>query len=226
MLNAILPPEAFAGPDTVATARALLGKILVSYTDGIRTAGRVVETEAYLVNDAACHAHLARRTARTEPMFGPGGTAYVYLCYGIHHLFNIATNAPGTPEAVLVRAIEPMEGLDTMAARRGIPADNPRLTAGPGALTQALGVGARHNAVILPQEDLWFEDDGTRVPEDDIAAGTRVGVAYAGADALLPYRFWVRGNRWVSRAKGLPMLDETSKEKAPRSVRRASKKIE
>lgn len=199
----ILPALFFQRPDVRQVARELLGKILVTTVDGVRTAGRVVETEAYAAHDKASHAHLARRTNRTEPMFGAGGTAYVYLCYGIHHLFNISTNVAGIAEAVLVRAVEPLDGEELMAQRRGLQPGNYRLTAGPGALTQALGIGKAHNGKMLPQPKVWFEDDGFRLDEESMVAGTRVGVAYAGEDAYLPYRFWISGNRWVSRAKGL-----------------------
>jgi DNA-3-methyladenine glycosylase len=198
-----IPASFFQRPDVVQVARDLLGKLLVTEVAGERTVGRVVETEAYAANDKASHAHLARRTARTEPMFAAGGMAYVYLCYGIHHLFNISTNIEGIAEAVLVRAVEPVDGEEIMAARRGLQPGNFRITAGPGALTQALGIGKRHNAHPLPQPEVWFEDDGFPTEASTILSGTRVGVSYAGDDAHLPYRFWIGGNRWVSRAKGL-----------------------
>ncbi len=199
----ILAATFFQRPDVVQVARELLGKILVTEIGGERTAGRVVETEAYAASDKASHAHLARRTTRTEPMFGLGGTAYVYLCYGIHHLFNVSSNAAGVAEAVLVRGIEPIDGEEVMARRRGLTVGNFRITAGPGALTQALAIGKTHDGKALPQPEVWFEDDGFLVDDGDIVAGTRVGVAYAKEDAFLPYRFWIKGNRWVSRAKGL-----------------------
>ena len=203
MKSRVLPAGFFQRPNVAQVARELLGKLLVTEVQGERTVGRVVETEAYAANDRASHAHLARRTNRTEPMFGEGGTAYVYLCYGIHHLFNISTNVAGIAEAVLARAVEPMEGEYVMARRRGLQAGNFRITAGPGALTQALGIGKRHNGKLLPQEEVWFEEDGFRTDAEDIVTSTRVGVAYAGEDAYLPYRFWIRGNPWVSKAKGL-----------------------
>jgi DNA-3-methyladenine glycosylase len=199
----VLPAQFFQRPSVVQVARELLGKLLVTEVDGHRTVGRVVETEAYAANDQASHAHLSKRTNRTEPMFALGGTAYVYLCYGIHHLFNVSTNVAGIAEAVLLRALEPLEGEEIMSQRRRLKPGNFRITAGPGALTQALGIGKGHNGKALPQEEIWFEDDGFRVDEGEIIAGTRVGVAYAKEDAYLPYRFWIRGNKWVSRAKGL-----------------------
>ena len=203
MKSRILPATFFQRPDVVQVARELLGKLLVTEVNGEQTIGRIVETEAYAADDRASHAHLARRTNRTEPMFAAGGMAYVYLCYGIHHLFNISTNVEGIAEAVLIRGVEPMKGEEIMARRRGLPVGQSRITAGPGALTQALGIGKAHNGKALPQPDLWIEDDGFGVNEEDIIAGTRVGVAYAKEDAYLPYRFWIRGNRWVSKAKGL-----------------------
>ena len=203
MKSQTLSPAFFRRPDVVQVARELLGMLLVTEVEGERTTGRIVETEAYAANDKASHAHRARRTTRTEPMFADGGMAYVYLCYGIHHLFNVSTNISGVAEAVLVRAVEPVEGEDIMSRRRGLQPGNFRLTAGPGALTQALGIGRQHNAQPLPQREVWFEDDGFQLVEKSIIAGTRVGVGYAGEDAYLPYRFWISGNRWVSRAKGL-----------------------
>ncbi len=199
----VLSPEFFESPDVVHIARALLGKVLVSTTGGLRTAGTIVETEAYGADDKASHAHLQRRTVRTAPMFAAGGTAYVYLCYGIHHLFNVSTNKEGIAEAVLIRGIEPLEGVEHMMTRRGMATPHLRLTAGPGALTVAFGISARHNGLRLPTDDLWLEDRGFSVPEEDVVARTRVGIAYAAEDAYLPYRFSIRGNKWVSRAKGL-----------------------
>ncbi len=198
-----LTPSFFLREDVVAVARDLLGMVVVTEIAGQRTAGKIVETEAYAAFDKASHSHSNRRTARTEPMFGTGGTAYVYRCYGIHHLFNIATNKAEVAEAVLVRGIEPLEGVDIMLARRGMEEITPKLTAGPGNLTVALGIGKVHTGDNIFGEALWIEDRGLLPPADAIATGTRVGVAYAGEDAYLPYRFWIAGNRWVSKGKGL-----------------------
>lgn len=199
----MLRPEFFRRTDVVQVARDLLGKVLVTHTAEGLTAGMIVETEAYAAFDKACHAHAGKRTARTEPMFGDGGTAYVYLCYGIHHLFNIATNAAGTGEAVLIRALEPLEGLDLMLKRRGMHAPKYNLTAGPGALAVAMGIDRQFSGVPVFGPSLWLEDRGLSLFEEEIAVGTRIGVAYAEEDAYRPYRFWIKGNKWVSRAKGL-----------------------
>jgi len=200
-----LPPDFYLTDDVVAAARLLLGKTLVATDpDGRLTAGRIVETEAYAgVTDRACHAFGNRRTPRTETMYRPGGVAYVYLCYGIHRLLNVVVSAEGNPQAVLIRALEPLAGVDLMLRRRAMPRLHPRITAGPGALTQALGVGLHHNGLSLLGPDLWIADnpDHTTVQPAQIVASPRVGVAYAGPDALLPYRFRIKGNPYTSPAK-------------------------
>ncbi len=198
-----LTPAFFLREDVVQIARDLLGMVLVTEFDGQRTAGRIVETEAYAAMDKASHSHSNRRTNRTEPMFMTGGTAYVYRCYGIHHLFNISTNAADIAEAVLIRGVEPLEGIEVMQQRRGLPAVSPKISAGPGNVTVALGIPGRYTRNDVFSDTLWFEDRGLRPAPDEIAVGTRVGVAYAEEDAYLPYRFWIRGNPWVSKAKGL-----------------------
>lgn len=164
----------------------------------------ITETEAYAgAADKASHAFGNRRTARTEVMFAEGGVGYVYLCYGIHHLFNVVTNVAGIPHAVLIRAGEPLEGLDQMLLRRKKPSLTPALTSGPGTLSAALGIHTRHSGVALNGDEISIHDMGTNIAPSQIIATTRVGVAYAGADALLPYRFYIAGNRFVSKAKGL-----------------------
>ena len=204
MVNRRLNAAFYLNPDVVAVSRALLGKVLVSEVDGQRTAGMIVETEAYAgPDDQACHAYLRRNTKRTAPMFLEGGVAYVYLIYGIYNLFNIVTHKAGEPYAVLVRAVEPLEGLDVMLRRRGMDALRPNVSAGPGLLTIAMGITKALSGESLQGPELWIEDRGIIVPEGDIVSGTRVGVAYAGDDAFLPYRFSIRGNRYVSRGKGL-----------------------
>ncbi|ALI99470.1 DNA-3-methyladenine glycosylase [Rufibacter tibetensis] len=196
-----LTQDFFTRPDSVTIARDLIGKHFFSSFDGVLTGGMIVETEAYSgLNDAACHAHLGRRTKRTQVMYEQGGIAYVYLIYGIHALFNIVTNAEGIADAVLIRAIEPTEGIEEMQLRRGLTKVEPRLTAGPGLVTQALGISTQHNGTDVNGNEIWFEDRGVLVPEAQIVAGPRVGVAYAGADALLPWRFSLKGSRWVSKA--------------------------
>jgi DNA-3-methyladenine glycosylase len=190
-------------PDVLKIAQELLGKLLVTKIDGQRTSGRIVETEAYRgVTDRASHAWNNRRTKRTEIMYSHGGVAYVYLCYGIHHLFNVVTNVKDVPHAVLVRALEPVEGIDAMLWRCGKQKVDTTLTAGPGSLSKALGITTELTGESLSGDVVWIEE-ALPVPKAQIVAGTRVGVAYAMDDAYLPYRFSVRGNPWVSKGKGL-----------------------
>lgn len=182
-----LPPSFYLRNNVALIARELLGMVLVTHCEGVRTSGIITETEAYAgVHDRASHAYGGRRTARNEAMYGVGGTAYVYLCYGIHQLFNVVTNVRDVPHAVLVRAMLPLEGVEHMRLRRG---GTTLTTGGPGTLTQALGIGAVHNGADLRGRTIRIEDHGLRPPPRDITAGPRVGVDSAGADALLPYRF-------------------------------------
>ncbi len=181
--------------DVVHLSRRLLGKVLHTRIGGTHTAGVITETEAYAgVKDRASHAYGGRRTPRNEPMYGPGGYTYVYLCYGIHHLFNVVTNVPGIPQAVLVRAVHPYIGVEMMAERRS-PA--PPTTTGPGTLTQALGIRTQHTNLDLLDKTIWIEDHGIEVPEEAVVIGPRIGVGYAQEDALLPYRFHVQPSRLI-----------------------------
>lgn len=202
---AFLPARFFQGPDVQAIARDLLGAMLYCRTEGVLTGGRIVETEAYEgVTDRASHAYGGRRTDRTEIMYGPGGRAYVYLCYGIHHLFNVVTNVQGTPHAVLIRALEPVEGIAHMQARMGKPQAITQLCAGPGKLCKALGISLDHQGKILtPTQGIWMEPALQAVAAEHLGIGTRVGVAYAGEDAFLPYRYWIKDHPSVSKAKGI-----------------------
>jgi DNA-3-methyladenine glycosylase len=200
----ILPASFYTRKDVVKIAKELLGKVLVTNLDGIITSGIVVETEAYAgVSDKASHAFGNRRTARTETMYSEGGVAYVYLCYGIHHLFNVVTNIQDIPHAVLIRAIEPLDGIEHMLERRGKDHVVPALTAGPGAMSMALGIHTSQSGKSLSGNEIWLEDRGIKFPAKDIVTTTRVGVAYAQEDALLPYRFYVKDNKFVSKGKGL-----------------------
>ncbi|HVY75288.1 MAG TPA: DNA-3-methyladenine glycosylase [Puia sp.] len=188
--------------DVVRISRELLGKILVTRFDGLLTAGRIVETEAYRgVEDRASHAFGGRRTARTEVMFGSPGTAYVYLCYGLHHLFNVVTNKQGIPHAILVRALEPLEGIPVMLKRTGKKKADFTLTRGPGNLSRAMGLNKIHSGNDLHSDELFIADDGFRYAKEEIVVTTRIGVDYAGPDAELPYRFIVKGNPYVSARK-------------------------
>ncbi|HEV7231058.1 MAG TPA: DNA-3-methyladenine glycosylase [Bacteroidia bacterium] len=176
--------------DVVRISKELLGKSLFTRIGGKTTSGIIIETEAYAgVNDKASHAFGGRRTARTETMFGNGGFAYVYLCYGIHHLFNVVTNSAEVPHAVLIRAILPEKGLSTMLERRHKEKLVPSLCAGPGTVSEALGIKVSHTGTDLTGKTIWIEDRGLKIPNQSIVAGPRVGVDYAGKDALLPYRF-------------------------------------
>jgi DNA-3-methyladenine glycosylase len=186
-------------PGVVAVARDLLGKILVTEFDGRLTSGRIVETEAYNgVGDRASHAWSGRRTRRTEVMYGVGGAVYVYLIYGIHHLFNVVTNKKDVPHAVLVRALEPLEGIPVMLERRGKPRVDHTLTRGPGNVSKAMGLLTLHTGVSLLGDQIWIGDDGWRPKRGGIVATPRIGVDYAGRDATLPYRFFIKGSPWVS----------------------------
>jgi DNA-3-methyladenine glycosylase len=200
----ILTESFYARKDVVKIAKELLGKVLVTEIDGMHTAGIITETEAYAgAVDKASHAYGHRRTARTETMYKHGGVAYVYLCYGIHHLFNVVTNAEDVPHAILIRAVEPVEGIEYMLKRRGKEKLAPSLTAGPGAMSMALGIHTRHSGLSLQGPEIFIEDRGIKVSAKDIVAATRVGVAYAAEDALLLYRFLLKGNKYVSKGKGL-----------------------
>jgi len=195
-----LPASYYQSRDVVALSKDLLGKYLFTCIDGVITGGYIVETEAYNgVIDRASHAFGNRLTPRTKTMFMPGGIAYVYLCYGIHEMFNIVTSEEGQPHAILVRAINPTDGLEVMQSRRNMPVLKPTITMGPGSVAKALGISRAVNAFSLEGDTIWIEDKGLTFPDETIAAVPRVGVDYAGDDALLPYRFYVKGNPYVSK---------------------------
>lgn len=195
----ILPANFYLNQPTLQIAESLLGKLLISRINGMETSGRIVETEAYLgIQDKASHAFGNRRTARTEVMFGEGGQAYVYLCYGLHHLLNIVTQPAEIPHAVLLRGIDPVEGITEMQLRRGISKKDSRLTRGPGSLAKALGINTTHNRQSFCGPLLLIADDGFEYDKDIIGKSKRIGVDYAAEDADLPYRFYVKGNKNVS----------------------------
>jgi DNA-3-methyladenine glycosylase len=195
-----LQREFYLGPDVVAISRALLGKYLSTSINGLITGGYIVETEAYNgVVDKASHAFGNRLTPRTKTMFEEGGIAYIYLCYGIHEMLNVVTSVEGHPQAILIRAIEPIAGIDIMQARRNMEIVKPNITSGPGSVAKALGIDRKLNGISLQSDTLWIEDRGLNFNDDQIAAVPRIGVAYAGQDALLPYRFYVKGNKYVSK---------------------------
>lgn len=195
-----LPKQFYQRLEVTDIARELLGMYILTCIDGNITSGKIVETEAYMgITDKASHAYGGRRTARTETLYRPGGIAYVYLCYGIHHLFNVVTGPENTPHAVLIRGIEPLSGIDTMLARRNMEALKPQLSAGPGALSKALAIDRRHNGMDLENGDICLSPALEPIFEEEIVSSPRIGVAYAKEDALLPWRFSLKGNPYVSR---------------------------
>lgn len=194
---------AFYGRENVVLiAKELLGKILVTNFDNEITAARIVETEAYNgIVDKASHAYNGRRTNRTEIMYMQGGKAYVYLCYGIHHLFNVVTNEQDTPHAILIRAAEPVFGVDAMLHRTRKTNLDYTITKGPGNVSKALGISTKHTGVDLLGNEMYIIDDGFKLKKNEIIASSRIGVDYAAEDALLPYRFYIKDNLFVSGKK-------------------------
>jgi DNA-3-methyladenine glycosylase len=189
-----MPNTYYQSMDVTGIARDLLGKLLISEIDGRRTVVRIAETEAYRApEDRASHAYGNRLTPRTRVMFEPGGRAYIYLCYGIHHLFNVVTGPEGVAHAVLIRGGIPVEGIDTMLERRNKRALDATLTAGPGTLSQAMGFQTRYTDMRFDQPDrlFWIADDGFAFAESEIKTGPRIGVDYAGECADWPWRFYV-----------------------------------
>ena len=195
-----LPFSYYLNTDVLFLAKDLLGKVLFTQINGEITAGIIVETEAYFgIQDKASHAYGGRRTNRTETLYQQGGVSYVYLCYGIHNLFNVVSSVEGEPHAVLIRAIEPLIGLEIMETRRKIAATKAAISSGPGSAAKALGIDRTFNEKELSGEEIWIEDHAIRYTPDQIAAVPRVGVAYAQEDALLPWRFFVKDNKYVSK---------------------------
>jgi len=193
-------PRAFYQQDTVEVSKDLLGKILVHESSQGETAGRIVETEAYRgPEDKAAHSSGGRRTARNEVMFGEKGNAYIYFIYGMYYCFNVTVgNVPGKPEAVLIRALEPVEGQDIMAKRRGArQAKAVNLTNGPSKLCMAMGISKSQNKTDLTSQPLYIKD-APPVPKEDIVETKRVGVDYAGEWKNRPWRFYIKRNHYVS----------------------------
>lgn len=194
-----LPVEFYDRENVLQIAIDLLGKILVTKFEGIITSGVIVETEAYIgLTDRASHSYNGKRTARNEYMYASAGTAYVYICYGMHHLFNVVTNKKNIPDAVLIRAVEPIKGIYTMLKRTGkLKLDN-TLTKGPGNVGKALGIAKNHSGLNLSGNKIFIADNNLFFKENEIGASKRIGVESAGAAALYPYRFFVKGNKYVS----------------------------
>ncbi len=194
-----LPETFYERTNVVKIARELLGKSLSTKVNGVLTVGMIVETEAYSWKEKGCHAFGGRMTERNKIMFNRGGHAYVYLCYGMHNLFNVVTNKSGKADAVLIRALEPLEGIPKMRSRRGELRNPFHLTSGPGKLTKAMGIDRSFNGNSLLNSDVWIEDIGKVVSSVQIIASERIGIDYAGEDAKLLWRFTVKGNKWVSK---------------------------
>ncbi len=194
-----LPISFYRQKNVCTIAKALIGKVLVTSFQGIDTAGRIVETEAYNgIIDRASHSWNGRRTSRTEIMYAAGGASYVYLCYGIHHLFNVVTNEADVPHGVLIRGVEPLLGIDDMLRRTGkLTLDN-SLTRGPGNVSKALGIHSKHTGMDLQGGELFIGDDGFKIKPSQLIATPRIGIEYAAEDALLLYRFALKGNLYVS----------------------------
>ena len=185
--------------NVVLIAEELIGKILVTDFNNIRTSGRIVETEAYNGHiDKASHAFGGRRTKRTEIMYASGGLAYVYLCYGIHHLFNVVTNLNDVPHAVLIRGIEPIEGKEIMMQRMQRQKFDHTIGRGPGNVSKALGIFTTHTGSSLIGNEIFIAEDDFRVDPKQVGVSKRIGVDYAGDDAHLHYRFFLKGNPFVS----------------------------
>lgn len=194
-----LPMQFYERTDVVLIAKELIGKIIVTKFNNLITSGRIVETEAYIgLTDRASHSFGGRRTARNEYMYASAGTAYVYICYGMHHLFNIVSNEKDIPDAILIRAIEPMKGIDVMLKRTGkLKLDN-TLTKGPGNAAKALGISKKHSGISLMKGEIYIADDGFKIGEALIGISRRIGIENSAEAALLPYRFYIRDNRFVS----------------------------
>ncbi|MBA3815873.1 MAG: DNA-3-methyladenine glycosylase [Parachlamydiaceae bacterium] len=187
-----IPLSYFQQDDVISLSYSLIGKYLFTSLEpeNIVAGGMIIETEAYCgITDKASHAYNNRRTKRTETMFCEGGTAYVYLCYGLHHLFNIVTNKKDIPHAILIRAIKPEVGIDIMLSRRKKKILNSELTKGPGSVCQALGINKQHNGITLDGTTIWLEDSKIQIPKEQIIKSPRIGIDYAEEDAFKLWRF-------------------------------------
>ena len=185
-----LPESFYLRSDIVQVSRDLLGKVLATNLDGCITKAVITETEAYEgETDKASHAYGGRRTKRTEPIYQSGGRAYIYLCYGIHHMFNVVSNVEGIPHAILVRAGRPHQGEAEMLRRRGKSTADKSLLAGPGSFGKALGIRTTLTGTDLAGDNIWIEDQNISVDDAEITVGPRVGIDYAEEDAKRPYRF-------------------------------------
>lgn len=198
----LLPKSFYTRTDVVQVAKELLGKVLVSELNGQYTSGVICETEAYRApDDKACHAYADRRTARTETMFAEGGVSYVYICYGIHHLFNVVTAEDGMAHAVLVRGVEPIDGIEYMSKNRGMKPTNKQMMNGPGKFTRAMNIYKEQDGLKLYEKKskLYIEDRGIIVDPHQIIDGPRVGMATAEECSNWPWRYRIKDNPWTSK---------------------------
>jgi len=198
-----LPVQFYERPDVVLIAKELIGKIIVTNFDRVITSGRIVETEAYIgLTDKASHSFGGKRTARNEHMYASAGTSYVYICYGMHHLFNVVTNEKDIPDAVLIRAVEPLQGINKMLQRTGKEKPDNSLTRGPGNVGKALGISKINSGLLLTGNKIFLAEDdlSDEYISNDLLIGSskRIGVESSGSSALLPFRFYVKGNKFVS----------------------------
>lgn len=197
-----IPHSFYQREDAVLVARELLGKYVFTRIGGQLTGGRIVETEAYKgPEDRGSHAYNNKRTPRNEMMYNAGGVAYMYICYGIHDMLNVVTGSHHMSHAVLIRAIEPTEGIEVMRQRRKVYDDDSRLGQGPGALAKALGLNKGHNGADLLGDVIWLEDRGVLPEDQHIVASARVGMNFEGPYKSIPWRFYIRGNKNVSRPR-------------------------
>ncbi|MEO5942981.1 MAG: DNA-3-methyladenine glycosylase [Ferruginibacter sp.] len=195
-----LPLSFYNRSDVVLVAKELLSKIIVTKIDNIITSGRIVETEAYVAHtDKASHSYMGKRTARNEHMYSAPGTAYIYICYGMHQMLNVVTNKKDIPDAILIRAVEPIDGIEDMLLRTGKRTLDHTLTKGPGNVGKALGISKMHSGLLLLDDVITiYEDKNLRVNNNDIGISKRIGIDSAGDDSLLPHRFYIKGNQFVS----------------------------
>lgn len=194
-----LPLSFYQQKNVVKIAKELIGKIVATNINGFITSGRIVETEAYVaLTDKASHAFAGRRTKRNEHMYSAAGTTYVYICYGMHQMLNVVTNDKDIPDAILIRAIEPIDGINTMLERTGKLTADFTLTKGPGNVAKALGINKDHSGLLLTDEEVFIYNGNDIILPEMIGSSKRIGVDSAGQDALLPYRFYLKGNKYVS----------------------------
>lgn len=195
-----LPLSFYQRNNVVLVARELLGKYVYANISGQLCGGIIIETEAYRGSeDRGSHAYNNRRTPRNEIMFGAGGVIYMYICYGIHDMLNIVSGTEGMSHAILIRAIEPLTGINIMRERRNLYDQDKRLCQGPGSLSKALGLNKLHNGTDLQKDEIWIEDKGLSYLDEEVVATARVGMNFEGPYKQIPWRFYVKGNPFVSR---------------------------